>query len=67
MRGKVTGVVPAALSASLLLIIVGMEFAAISSRKKQQSAGKAHPQSWDHAPNAPSQPQDPFEAADERN
>lgn len=57
----------AALSAFLLFILVGMEFAAISSRKKEQSAGKAHPHSWNHTSNAPPQPQDPFEAADERN
>jgi len=56
----------AALSCFLVLILVGMEFTAVARSKKQKAAEKAQPQ-WDRTPSPPPQPQDPFQASDERN
>jgi len=63
----VIDITTAALSCFLVLILVGMEFTAVATSKKQKAAEKAQPQSWDRTPSPPPQPQDPFEAADERN
>jgi len=57
----------AALSAFLVLILVGMEFTTVMKWKKQKAAEKANLQSWDQTSHPPPRHQDPFEAADERN
>jgi len=57
----------AALSCLLILILVGMEFTAVTGSKKQIAAEKAKSQSWDRNSSPPPQSRDPFEAADERN
>lgn len=65
--GTATNIALAALSCFLVLILVGMEFAAVARWKKQKAAEKAQPQPWDRTSSPPPQPQHPFEATDERN
>ena len=66
-HGSLPNIVAAALSCFLILILVGMEFTAVTGSKKQIAAEKAKSQSWDRNSSPPPQSRDPFEAADERN
>jgi hypothetical protein len=54
---------PVALSSFLVLILVGMEFAAVINWRKQKETEKVR----ERASSQPPKSQDPFEAADERN